>query len=145
MKIILVLSLALLCSCSPKVDRPWEQWYDEKGQAKYFLKVAYATHPEFGYPKHAYVPQTTFPTHAFWESKDGWVELELSIDRNGRVTLAKVVQSEPEKIFDQFATRHFYATRYVPFEKNGEAVDVESIRARINYTLDRSQSSGSNF
>ena len=71
MRIILILSLVFLWSCASDADRPWKQWQDEEGIARYFSKAAYERHPEVGYPQTKYVPNTSFPTQAFGRAKMG--------------------------------------------------------------------------
>ncbi len=81
-------------------------------------------------PVAAIPPQ--YPREALMQGISGWVRVEFTIEPDGSVSNAKVVDAEPRRgIFDREALRAIMRWRFKPKVKDGEAVP-----SRAGYTID---------
>lgn len=81
--------------------------------------------------------QPQYPAKAARNGIEGWVSLSFSIDPTGRVTNIKVVDSHPNRIFDQAAKRAMKKWKYKPQIKDGKAITVDGQTIVLDFTLDQ--------
>ena len=77
-----------------------------------------------------------YPYRARRDGIEGWVELEFTICRNGRVKNIEIVESNPRRFFDRAAKRSLSKWRFKPKIVNGIAVKRRA-RQRLNFRLDQ--------
>ncbi|MBU6953106.1 MULTISPECIES: energy transducer TonB [unclassified Hahella] len=75
-----------------------------------------------------------FPREAARAGIEGWVEVEFTVNAQGRVEDIKVVASEPRKIFDKAAKQCISKWTFKPAMVDGKAVATRA-RQRIDFTL----------
>lgn len=81
-------------------------------------------------PVAAIPPQ--YPRDALMQGISGWVRVEFTINADGSVSDARVVDAEPRRgIFDREALRAITRWRFKPMVQDGEAVS-----SRAGYTID---------
>lgn len=76
----------------------------------------------------------TYPSQAARNRDEGWVEVEFTVTAEGSVTGARVVASDPPRIFDREAVRSIERTKFSPRLENGVAVTA-TVRRRIEFKL----------
>jgi protein TonB len=75
-----------------------------------------------------------YPAEAVRARKDGWVQVEFTVDANGQVTDAKVANAEPPRIFNSAALEAVKRWTFKPAMANGKAVE-EKMSRRIEFKL----------
>ena len=65
--------------------------------------------------------QPTYPREALRAGKTGYVTVRITVDENGRVIEAKVVDSRPPRIFDAAAIKAVNKWKFKPRVVNGVA------------------------
>ncbi|MBX3705377.1 MAG: TonB family protein [Pseudomonadales bacterium] len=78
-----------------------------------------------------------YPARAIQRGIEGWVLVEFSIDRLGRVVDPRVVDAQPHGIFERAAMQAVERYRYKPRLVNGEAQVVSGVRQRIAFELQK--------
>jgi len=76
-----------------------------------------------------------YPIHAERRGLDGWVDLEFSISKIGRVVDPVVLSAKPKGVFDQAARAAIMKWRYRPKIEHGSPVKRTGIRVRITFRL----------
>jgi len=76
-----------------------------------------------------------YPARAAQRNIEGWVLVEFSITKMGTVNNAKVVRSEPGKIFNRSALKAANKWKYKPKVENGVAVETHGHRKKLKFTL----------
>ncbi|MEW6996574.1 energy transducer TonB [Colwelliaceae bacterium BS250] len=74
-----------------------------------------------------------YPIAAARNKIKGWVKLSFSINREGEVEDVMVIESEPEKIFDQAAIDALKHWRYKPQLNKGKTVKQQNLSVRIDF------------
>ncbi len=74
----------------------------------------------------------TFPPEARRRRASGWVDLQVEVDAQGRVSKATVIAAEPNRLFDAHAKREIMRWRFQPKMIDDQAVS-STIRQRINF------------
>lgn len=88
-------------------------------------------------PVAAIPPQ--YPRDALMQGLEGWVRVEFTINPDGSVSNARVVDAHPRRgIFDREALRAITRWRFKPKVQDGEA-----IASRAGYTIDFKMDGGS--
>lgn len=77
-----------------------------------------------------------YPSAAIENRVDGFVEMTYDINRNGRVKNVQVVESYPEKLFDQSAIAALEAWRFKMPTVNGEPIVVTNQMQYLNFKLE---------
>jgi len=72
-----------------------------------------------------------YPVTAKRQGIEGYVRMAFTVDAKGKVRDARVVDSQPEKIFDQAALN---AVRQWRFESGSSAAPAEQV-VRLDFTL----------
>lgn len=67
---------------------------------------------------------------------EGWVMVEITVDRNGGVRNPRVVQASPPGVFDQAAVEAIQRWRFKPALREGAPVE-QRVRQKVNFHLDR--------
>jgi len=75
-----------------------------------------------------------YPPEAVRGHKDGWVQVEFTVDPNGQVTDAKVANSDPPRLFNTAALDAVRRWTFKPRMENGKAVE-ERMSRRIEFKL----------
>lgn len=76
-----------------------------------------------------------YPIHAERRGVEGWVDLEFSISKTGRVIDPKVTGAKPAGMFDQAARAAVMKWRYRPKVDRGSPVERIGVRVRIRFEL----------
>ena len=76
-----------------------------------------------------------YPARAAQRNIEGWVLIEFSISKLGTVKNAKVVRSEPGKIFNRAALKAVSKWKYKPSVENGVARETHGHRKKLKFTL----------
>lgn len=79
-----------------------------------------------------------YPATARFRNIEGWVDVLFTVNSDGNVSDAWVVESEPADIFDQAAIDAAMGWRFRPVVERGIAVEAERM-IRINFELDQSR------
>lgn len=77
-----------------------------------------------------------WPREALLEGIEGWVEVEFTVLADGSVTDARVVESEPRRVFDRSALRAILRWKFKPRIVDGQPVSRRATQ-RIDFELDR--------
>lgn len=75
-------------------------------------------------PKATSKPKVTYPAKARAQGITGYVKVNLLIDQSGNVIRSKILESEPEGVFDQAAMQALNSTRFAPARYKGQAVKI---------------------
>jgi protein TonB len=75
-----------------------------------------------------------YPPEAVRAKKDGWVQVEFTVDANGQVTDAKVANADPPRLFNTAALDAVRRWTFKPRMENGKAVE-ERMSRRIEFKL----------
>ena len=75
-----------------------------------------------------------YPPEAVRSHKDGWVQVEFTVDANGQVTDAKVANADPPRLFNTAALDAVRRWTFKPRMENGKAVE-ERMSRRIEFKL----------
>lgn len=75
-----------------------------------------------------------FPAMARMRRQHGWVDVQFTVDTNGNVADAKVVDSKPAHVFNRAALRAVERWKYRPALRNGRPFPV-TMRRRITFNL----------
>ena len=75
-----------------------------------------------------------YPTQAQRSGTEGWVEVDFTVDTEGKVRDAKVAQAQPRHVFDRSALEAVNRWRFEPAMRNGKPVASE-LRRRIQFKL----------
>lgn len=76
-----------------------------------------------------------YPANAKAARTPGEVRVRFDITAGGRVTNARVEFAEPAGVFDVAALTYVQGRRYLPARRNGTAVAVQGVTARIRFDL----------
>lgn len=79
-------------------------------------------------------PRPAYPPAAARNRQDGWVEVEFTVAADGSVQNAKVVGSNPARVFDREAVRAIELAKFQPKLEKGQAV-AATLRRRIEFKL----------
>lgn len=79
-------------------------------------------------------PRPAYPPAAVRSRQDGWVEVEFTVGADGSVQNAKVVSSNPPRVFDREAVRAIEQAKFQPKLDKGQAV-ASTLRRRIEFKL----------
>lgn len=80
--------------------------------------------------------QAAYPRRALQRGIEGYVVVEFTVTRQGTVRDPRVVEAEPESLFDQAAMDAVLKFKYKPRVVNGESVEVEGVQNRITFEID---------
>jgi TonB family protein len=75
-----------------------------------------------------------YPEDMLQRAIDGWVELELVVDRNGVPRDVVVKQSSPANRFDAAAVAAVQQYRFVPFEQDGRVYE-RRVALRVRFQV----------
>jgi len=79
-------------------------------------------------------PSPEYPLQARMEGKEGWVDLQISVGPDGTVLDARILESEPDTLFDHAAWRAVMKWRFKPRVIDGEPV-IHSARLRVEFVM----------
>lgn len=84
--------------------------------------------------KVVYQPPPQYPASAMRQGQEGWVEMALTLDPKGKVRDVRVVDSEPQEVFDHAAVRAARQWRFDPRSLPSEGDQVEQV-VRVDFSL----------
>lgn len=88
-----------------------------------------------------YLPIVTvppqYPNRAAQRGIEGWCLVEFTVNANGGVEDARVVDGEPPGIFDRSSLRAVARFRFNPKTRNGEPVSTPGVQYVFRYTLEQ--------
>lgn len=76
-----------------------------------------------------------YPRQALFDRTEGWVVVEFTIDTQGQVKDARVVDSKPRGVFDQAALDAVKRFRFKPRSLGGTPIEVQGVQNRIRFKL----------
>lgn len=77
----------------------------------------------------------TYPRRALSRGIEGYAVIEYTVTKQGTVRDPKVVESQPEGVFDKAALKSAARYKYKPRVINGEPVEVPGVRTKITFKL----------
>lgn len=87
-----------------------------------------------------YLPIVTvppqYPNRALQRGIEGWCQVEFTVNENGGVEDPRVVDAEPEGIFDRSSLRAVQRFRFNPRTEDGEPVKTHNVQYVFTYELD---------
>ncbi len=78
-----------------------------------------------------------YPQIAAQRSMEGWVLLKFDIGPSGNVQNAKVVESDPPRIFDEAALNAVKKWKYKPQVREGKPLTTRGITVRLTFKLEK--------
>lgn len=78
----------------------------------------------------------TYPTRAAQRGIEGWCQVEFTVTPEGNVEDVRVVDAEPQGIFDRSSIRAAQRFRFQPRVVDGEAVAVPGVQYVFRYELE---------
>lgn len=79
--------------------------------------------------------QAVYPRRAMQRGIEGYVVVEFTVTRSGTVRDPRVVEAQPEGIFNQAAMDAVLKFKYKPRVVDGEPVEVEGVRNRMTFEM----------
>jgi len=79
-------------------------------------------------------PRPSYPPNAVRARQEGWVEIEFTVAADGSVRNARVVDSQPARVFDREAIRAVQQATFEPRLERGQPVST-TLRRRIQFSL----------
>jgi protein TonB len=73
-------------------------------------------------PVRAFCPSPIYPVRAASRGLGGWVHVEFDVNRAGSVENARVIDSDPPRVFDGTALKAASRCRFLPQKVDGKAV-----------------------
>jgi protein TonB len=80
--------------------------------------------------------QPMYPRSAAEKRIEGWVLLEFTITITGAVKKAKVIASDPPRIFDSAALKAIRKWKYKPKIVNGVPVETRGVQVKLSFRLE---------
>ncbi|HEX7048370.1 MAG TPA: energy transducer TonB [Gammaproteobacteria bacterium] len=78
-----------------------------------------------------------YPQRALARGLEGWVLVEFTVTASGAVTGARVVEAEPQGVFDRAAVEAALKFKYKPRIIDGSPVEVTGVQNLIRFELER--------
>ncbi|ATD00809.1 MAG: energy transducer TonB [Pseudoalteromonas spongiae] len=76
-----------------------------------------------------------YPRRALSRGIEGYVIVEFTVTKSGTVSEPRVIQAEPEEIFNRAAMDAALKFKYKPRVVNGEAVEVAGVQNKITFQI----------
>lgn len=80
-------------------------------------------------------PEPDYPASAEKRGITGWVQVEFTVTKVGLVRDARIVASQPDRIFDASALRAIERWRYKPRVLGGRPVDTPGVMVLLEFRL----------
>ena len=77
-----------------------------------------------------------YPRRALQRNIEGWVQMQFAITAAGTIKDVTIVDSEPQKIFDEAAVQAVQRWRYNPRVVDGVAVERVGVRVLLRFELE---------
>jgi protein TonB len=78
-------------------------------------------------------PAPTYPPSAASRNIKGWVVVEFTVSKSGRVEDPRIVASEPDGIFDKAVLKAVKGWKYKPAMLGGEPVTTHSMQVKLTF------------
>lgn len=79
--------------------------------------------------------QAVYPRRALQRGIEGYVVVEFTVTKQGTVRDPRVIEAQPENMFEQAAIDAVLKFKYKPRVVNGETVEVEGVQNRLTFEL----------
>lgn len=79
--------------------------------------------------------QAVYPRRALQRGIEGYVVVEFTVTKQGTVRAPRVIEAQPQDIFDQAALDAVLKFKYKPRVIDGEAVEVQGVQNRITFEM----------
>lgn len=79
--------------------------------------------------------QPLYPEEARERELEGWVDMLITVTKNGSVTNPRVTHAQPPSVFNRAAISCVKKWKYRPKIENGIAVAVNNVKARVTFQL----------
>ncbi len=76
-----------------------------------------------------------YPPHAERSAIEGFVDIEFSVSKTGRVVDPRIIYAEPSNIFNRSALRAVRKWKYKPMVVDGQPLERQGLRVRIKFEL----------
>ncbi|MDO8908939.1 MAG: energy transducer TonB [Pseudohongiella sp.] len=80
--------------------------------------------------------QPTYPTRAAQRGIEGWAQVAFTVTETGGVRDVRVVDAEPQGMFDQASIRAAERFRFQPRVVNGQPVEVPNVQYVFRFQLE---------
>ena len=77
-----------------------------------------------------------YPTSAYEEDIEGWTVISLTITDEGKASDVIVIESNPDKVFDEASVRAGSKMEFKPRVINCKPIPVYDVQYRHNFTLE---------
>lgn len=81
--------------------------------------------------------EPNYPQRALRRGVEGYVVVEFTVNKRGRVENPRVVEADPEDIFNKAALEAARKFKYRPKTVNGEPVEVAGVRNIIRFEMEK--------
>ena len=81
--------------------------------------------------------EPNYPRRALRRGIEGYVVVEFTVNKRGRVEDPRVVEADPEGVFNQAAMKAARKFKYRPKTVNGEPVKVAGVRNIIRFEMEK--------
>lgn len=81
--------------------------------------------------------EPNYPQRALRRGIEGYVVVEFTVNKRGRVEDPRVVEADPEDMFDKAALEAARKFKYRPKTVNGEPVEVAGVRNIIRFEMEK--------
>ena len=78
--------------------------------------------------------QPKYPSSAGSKGVEGYVRLEFTVTKKGKVRNPVILESEPPLTFDRAARKAVRKARCKPGFRDGEAVDVDGVKSTVHFS-----------
>lgn len=78
-----------------------------------------------------------YPRHALNRGIEGHVTLEYTVTKQGTVIDPKIIESQPQGIFDKVAIKSALRYKYKPRVIDGQPIAVSGVRTKITFVLEQ--------
>lgn len=76
-----------------------------------------------------------YPAGAKTKGIEGWTIVEYTVNTEGRTENIRVVESNPQSIFDTVSVKATKRFKYRPQNKNGVPIKTEGVQTRFDFSL----------
>lgn len=81
-------------------------------------------------------PPPVYPRYALSRGLEGYVILEFTVTRTGTVIEPRVIEGNPQGVFEKAAMRAVKGYKYKPKMVDGEPVNVTGVRQKFTFKLE---------
>jgi len=72
--------------------------------------------------------EPVYPTTQLRNKIEGWVKVEFTVNEFGQVSQAKVIDSQPKRVFNNATLKAVYKSKFKPMKVNGKAISQTAVQ-----------------